>query len=124
MDRRAKSLEISSGATRDAAGTVWAIATAARIEGGIKATCTAFIVLTNDGRRMEVTVWARPVLFLEARHFAAMEHTSVARASAIARDDRVGELGIPASLLVLAVHGALLYLELGAAIVGSAVMVV
>ena len=73
---------------------------------------------------MEFAVIAGAGLVLEARHFAAMEHTTVARAFAITRDDRVSELGRKTSLLILAVHGAFLYTELDAAIVGSAVDVV
>ena len=127
MDRRAKSLKARSRATRDAAGTVRTIATAAWIEGSIKAAtvkATTDIVLTDNGRSIEVAVITRRGILLEARHFATMEHTAGARAPAIARDDRVGELGILASSIVLAVHGALLNLKLGAAIISSAVIAV
>ena len=124
MNRRAKTLQARSGATRDATGTVRTIATAAWVERGVKAALATVVVLTNNGRRMEVAVSTRPALLLEASYFAAMEHSSVARAPAIARDNRVGELGSFASLLVLAVHRAFLYLKLDAAIVGSAVVVV
>ena len=73
---------------------------------------------------MEVAVVTRRVLLLEAHHFATMEHTSGARVFAIARDDRVKEHGGIASILILAVNIAPLYLELDAVIIGSAVLVV
>ena len=118
-------MEARSGATRDATGTVRTIAAAAWIESSrITARHVANRVLANDRRRIEVAGITRIVLLLEAHDFAAMEDTVGTRASAIARDNRVGELSLTASTLILAVYGAILYLELDAAVIDSAVLTV